>query len=1088
MNRLLDLFGSLNGEFSVLLVDSAIKGAVLLLIAAGIVLMMRRESAAMRHLVWLVSIVCVLVVPLMSLTLPQWQALPRWVSFSQSQGADGMKGETELVNSLAGHALSNSQTGFDEAGDVKSPTAFELHAGDVSLDRDTSSTNMAPGVAATKTSGQPPRMSWNAIALAVWLTGFCVLMVRIAAARAVLWRMEQTAIAIPDSEAARTKAVFASACKALNIRRTVTLLMHADKSIPVVWGVFRPKLMLPVATQDWSDEQLRSVLLHELAHIQRSDPLGQLLAQCACALHWFNPLAWFANWRLHIERERACDDLVLGSGVRASTYAGHLLNVATTLTTSQWTQVCGLAMARSSSLHGRLSAVLSEKQNRQSVTTAFLATSLLLSVGVAIPLAMLRAAEEPVDPNAADVVSSKEDDNDDAKTVAEDVNVKIPDSAPNTVSNLPPNFETLLDWGDPVNGLRGAVMIQASVQKPELADQPKFILVLQNVSEKPIRFCDTQMIKNDDVQVREDKRTLYLRDKDQGILSGFPSGGGTNTDVVLKPREVVMIDLFYGQEPIEKGPTINAVMLDTIIHDPSLSYSVSLNLVTAPADSWSGKLTTPATRGAYSATGVLPKNEESQKLFRYCLDHARLHGDIPGGILDRLHDKVRNFIAMNTGDQSGDPYAKKMQPIVARFEKPGDWSQADASKLFDDIAAVTTIPLETTLEAIREHKLMRGMPLPASLQNSNWGKVLPSGLRMAWILEPAKDQYHLGTSLKSRVVIHNSGNEPVAFVTRNFHQPAHSATNAAGKAIKLESTTWTTRGRTESYRLHPGECCELYAPGIGVGFNNNDDWANMRPGTWILASKGEEVAFQSGQVWLNGDQSENVDPDWWLKFVKERLGREAPLPASQEERKLILFRVVKDLFGSSPRTDEAESFYADNSPEALDNLALLLSKRTWMNPVTGSIKSETTKFKVLPVDPSAATRPRVVSNAGRYNFGKELRLVVTRKRIGDRVVNEADLTWYPQGKDAVLNPISLPDGYDSWAAGWLPDTAVLWVATRESLCRYDCADPASIQAMTFEGEQQRAAPIPNQLRIDLNRVITGSENPRPAITPPASKN
>ena len=69
--------------------------------------------------------------------------------------------------------------------------------------------------------------------------------------------------------------------------------------------------MLPVAAQDWSDEQLRSVLLHELAHIKRRDVLGQLLAQFACALHWFNPLVWFAAWRLHVERERACDDLVL---------------------------------------------------------------------------------------------------------------------------------------------------------------------------------------------------------------------------------------------------------------------------------------------------------------------------------------------------------------------------------------------------------------------------------------------------------------------------------------------------------------------------------------------------------------------------------------------------------------------------------------------------------------------------------------------------------------------------------------------------------------------------------------------------------
>ena len=56
--------------------------------------------------------------------------------------------------------------------------------------------------------------------------------------------------------------------------------------------------MLPATARQWSDEQLRSVLLHELAHIKRRDTVVQLLAQIACALHWFNPLVWFAAWRL----------------------------------------------------------------------------------------------------------------------------------------------------------------------------------------------------------------------------------------------------------------------------------------------------------------------------------------------------------------------------------------------------------------------------------------------------------------------------------------------------------------------------------------------------------------------------------------------------------------------------------------------------------------------------------------------------------------------------------------------------------------------------------------------------------------------
>ena len=63
---------------------------------------------------------------------------------------------------------------------------------------------------------------------------------------------------------------------------------------------------------------MQAVLLHELAHLRRRDPLWQLVAHCGLALHWFNPLAWFAVRRLRIEQERACDDFVLRAGIRAS--------------------------------------------------------------------------------------------------------------------------------------------------------------------------------------------------------------------------------------------------------------------------------------------------------------------------------------------------------------------------------------------------------------------------------------------------------------------------------------------------------------------------------------------------------------------------------------------------------------------------------------------------------------------------------------------------------------------------------------------------------------------------------------------------
>ena len=110
-------------------------------------------------------------------------------------------------------------------------------------------------------------------------------------------------------------------------------------------------------------------------------------------MNWFNPLVWFAAWRLHVERERACDDLVLCAGVRPSTYAGHLVEVVSRLRPAAWTTSCGLAMARKSSLESRLLAVLSERLNRRGVSRVLTAAAIILGAAVAIPVAMLRAAD-----------------------------------------------------------------------------------------------------------------------------------------------------------------------------------------------------------------------------------------------------------------------------------------------------------------------------------------------------------------------------------------------------------------------------------------------------------------------------------------------------------------------------------------------------------------------------------------------------------------------------------------------------------------------------------------------------------------------
>src|SRR5438874_569924 len=82
MNRTFLTVAGVISASSPLLVESAVKGTAILVLAAIAATILRRDSAATRHLVWLLAIVAMLVVPVLSAILPQWRVLPDWAGIS----------------------------------------------------------------------------------------------------------------------------------------------------------------------------------------------------------------------------------------------------------------------------------------------------------------------------------------------------------------------------------------------------------------------------------------------------------------------------------------------------------------------------------------------------------------------------------------------------------------------------------------------------------------------------------------------------------------------------------------------------------------------------------------------------------------------------------------------------------------------------------------------------------------------------------------------------------------------------------------------------------------------------------------------
>jgi beta-lactamase regulating signal transducer with metallopeptidase domain len=96
---------------------------------------------------------------------------------------------------------------------------------------------------------------------------------------------------------------------------------------PALYGVLRPKLLIPEQlTGQLSREELKYIILHELAHRKRQDIPVLFLITVVRAFYWFHPLVWYALNRMRQDCEVACDGLVL-SRIRPEERDcyGHLL-------------------------------------------------------------------------------------------------------------------------------------------------------------------------------------------------------------------------------------------------------------------------------------------------------------------------------------------------------------------------------------------------------------------------------------------------------------------------------------------------------------------------------------------------------------------------------------------------------------------------------------------------------------------------------------------------------------------------------------------------------------------------------------------
>lgn len=273
-------------------------GAAAILACATLLLQLvlgKRLGAGWRYLLWMPVVIRLLLPPLPETPWSLFNA-PQWLT----QNSGGPKVTIEFFDTLAGN-----RGGLEMLSESAEP--FTPNQQFV-------------------TSVAQPKLNLVQMATMVWVSVAAFLILRLLGG--ALWlsfRLRRESGASEDLLAA-----FANANAELPTLLRPQVIETELVESPALFGFLTPRLLLPKEIgRKLNSSELRHVLLHELAHLKRGDLFLNWIMALAQAIHWFNPLVWLLFRRMRLERELACDEIVLAISQRdeAQVYGQTILKL-----------------------------------------------------------------------------------------------------------------------------------------------------------------------------------------------------------------------------------------------------------------------------------------------------------------------------------------------------------------------------------------------------------------------------------------------------------------------------------------------------------------------------------------------------------------------------------------------------------------------------------------------------------------------------------------------------------------------------------------------------------------------------------------
>ena len=274
-----------------MLAESSLRSALVVALVAAILAALRVRTARVRHIAWTVVLCTMMLMPVLPYGVPAIG-----VSLPQTESLRTDRFEKDLYPGVnrdgRGETPVPVRPKFDERT-IAPTTAFVEHG--------------------------PSRAPWPLLLLCVYAAGVLLLSLR-------CWLGWRRAARIA-SDAQRID-VLAERCLFASVPETIAIRESAAIVTPVTVGVLTPTILLPAMWRHWSEEQVRAVIAHEIAHVRRRDPFVSLLAHLNRCLFWFHPVAWWLERTLAATAEEASDEAAMRAIGDRDAYAQILLDMA----------------------------------------------------------------------------------------------------------------------------------------------------------------------------------------------------------------------------------------------------------------------------------------------------------------------------------------------------------------------------------------------------------------------------------------------------------------------------------------------------------------------------------------------------------------------------------------------------------------------------------------------------------------------------------------------------------------------------------------------------------------------------------------